>query len=81
MDWLQTITSSLAERTSLSPDDLSLAPETRRAILDVARVASHASGERIFAPLLCYVLGIASERGVPLEQAIAIVKEQAGDET
>jgi hypothetical protein len=80
MTWLDQITTSLAEGTGVSADALELSPDTTRALLDVARVASHTSGERIYAPLLCYVLGMLSSRGIPLEQAIAIVKDQAGDE-
>jgi hypothetical protein len=80
MTWLDQMTTSLSERTGVEPDALTLAPETQRAILDVARVASHTSGDRIFAPLLCYVLGVLTSRGVSLDNAIAIVKEQAGSE-
>jgi hypothetical protein len=82
--WLDQITTSLAEGTGVAVDTLELSPDTRRALLDVARVASHSSGERIYAPLLCYVLGMLSSRGVPLSQAIAIVEqnveEHAGGE-
>ena len=80
MTWLDQITTSLAERTGVAVDALELSPETRRALLDVARIASHSSGERIYAPLLCYVLGMLSSRGVPLEQAISVVQEHAGSE-
>ena len=80
MTWLDQITTSLAEGTGVAVDALELSPETRRALLDVARVASHSSGERIYAPLLCYVLGMLSSRGVPLENAISIVQENAGGE-
>ncbi len=80
MTWLDQITTSLAERTGVAVDALELSPETRRALLDVARVASHSSGERIYAPLLCYVLGLLSSRGIPLEDAISIVQENAGGE-
>jgi hypothetical protein len=78
MSWLDQVTTSLAEGTGVDARDLELDAETRRAILDVARVASHSSGERIYAPLLCYVLGILSSRGVPLDSAISIVEETAG---
>jgi len=73
--WLDQITTSLAEGTGVALDTLELSPDTRRALLDVARVASHSSGERIYAPLLCYVLGMLSTRGIPLERAIAIVEQ------
>jgi hypothetical protein len=75
--WLDQITTSLAEQTGVAVETLELSPDTRRALLDVARVASHSSGERIYAPLLCYVLGILSSRGIPLDQAIPIVEEHA----
>ena len=84
MTWLDQITTSLAEQTGVAVDTLELSPDTRRALLDIARVASHSSGERIYAPLLCYVLGMLSSSGIPLEQAIAIVEqsveEHAGGE-
>ena len=75
MTWLDQMTTSLAEGTGVAVDTLELSPDTRRALLDVARVASHSSGERIYAPLLCYVLGMLSSRGIPLERAIAIVEQ------
>ncbi|MGZ4104432.1 MAG: hypothetical protein ACXVQ6_13225 [Actinomycetota bacterium] len=77
MSWLDQITTSLADGTGVPADAVALSPETTRAILDVARVASHASGDRINAPLLCYVLGLLSARGVPLDKSIAIVQENA----
>ena len=80
MTWLDQITTSLANETGVDGDALALSPDTRRALLDVARVASHSSGERIYAPLLCYVLGVLSSRGVQLERAIKIVEEHAGGE-
>jgi len=78
--WLDQITTSLADETGVDVSALELSPDTVRALLDVARVASHSSGERIYAPLLCYVLGMLSSRGVPLEQAIAVVQRKAGSE-
>ena len=80
MTWLDQITTSLAEHAGVPVEGLKLSPDTERALLDVARVASHSSGERIYAPLLCYVLGLLSSRGVRLEEAIAVVKEKAGGE-
>ena len=79
MTWLDQMTTSLAEGTGVAVDTLELSPDTRRALLDVARVASHSSGERIYAPLLCYVLGMLSSRGIALERAIAIVEQNVED--
>ena len=80
MTWLDQMTTSLANETGVDNDALTLSPDTTRALLDVARTASHSSGERIYAPLLCYVLGMLSSRGVPLERAIQIVEANAGGE-
>ncbi len=77
MTWLDQVTTSLATETGVDATTLELSPDTVRALLDVARVASHSSGERIYAPLLCYVLGMLTARGVPLEKAIAVVQEHA----
>ncbi|HEX9775329.1 MAG TPA: hypothetical protein VGB83_07095 [Actinomycetota bacterium] len=77
MDWLHAIVSSLADRSGVEADALLPSAEERRALLDVARVASHASGERTNAPLLCYVLGRLAAGGGSLTDAIAIVEEHA----
>lgn len=42
--------------------DLELSPGDVRALLAVARVAAHDSGERTNAPLLCYLIGLAAAR-------------------
>jgi len=42
--------------------DLKLSPGDVRALLAVARVAAHDSGERTNAPLLCYLIGLAAAR-------------------
>ncbi len=77
MDWLQTITDSLVSQFDLDPASVALSGDDRRAILDVARVASHASGERINAPLLCYVLGVAAGRGVALDRTAPVAMQLA----
>lgn len=79
MSWLDPVTAAVAERAGLDPDELRLPAEVSREILDLARIASHASGERINAPLLCYALGIAVGRGASLDELAAVVREAAGD--
>jgi len=37
--------------------EVELSPEDERALLDLARIAAHKSGDRTNAPLLCYLLG------------------------
>lgn len=73
MDWLQRITVSLAQQGGIDAAPLELTDEDRTLILDVARTASHTSGDRRNAPLLCYVLGLAASGGVTLDQAAAII--------
>lgn len=75
MDWLQKITTTIAERTGTDAESLALDDGARAQILDVARTASHSSGDRRNAPLLCYVLGMLVSRGVALKDAIAIVED------
>jgi hypothetical protein len=41
------------------------------AILDLARIAAHESGDRRNAPLLCYLVGVAVGRGADLETIAA----------
>jgi hypothetical protein len=77
MDWLQQISDRLAERCALDASSLAAAPDARRALLDVARTASHSTGNRTNAPLLCYVLGRATAQGASLDEMIAIVNETA----
>ena len=47
---------------SRSPAALELGPEQASAILELARIAAHESGERTNAPLVCYLAGLAAGR-------------------
>lgn len=69
MSWLAQVTERIADATALDATDLELTPEATRELLDLARVASHDSGERVNAPLLCFVLGLVHGRGVPFADA------------
>jgi len=75
MDWLHETASAIASRTGVDVDALIPPAKVQRALLDIARVAAHASGERTNAPLLCYVLGRAVEHGVNLEDVTAVIGE------
>jgi hypothetical protein len=70
MSWLAQVTEKVADATALDATDLELSPDQVRELLDVARVASHESGERINAPLLSFVLGMVHARGVAFEDAV-----------
>jgi len=71
MDWLEEMTAAIAEAAGLESAELQLPVAVRDEILDLARIASHASGERINAPLLCYALGIAVASGRADLEALA----------
>lgn len=79
MPWLEDVAATVAETAAVDAADLELSPDDRREILDLARIASHDSGERVNAPLLCYVLGIAAGRGVALGELGRVVREATGD--
>jgi hypothetical protein len=70
MSWLTDITERIADATALDARDLELSPDQIRELLDVARLASHESEERINAPLLCFVLGMIHGRGTAFEDAV-----------
>jgi hypothetical protein len=56
-DWLTRARDALATETGLDPATLELSGEDSRILLDLARIAAHDSGERVNAPLLCYLVG------------------------
>ena len=57
--WLARARDSLSEAAGLPPDRLELSDEDAATLLDLARIAAHDSGERMNAPLLCYLVGLA----------------------
>jgi hypothetical protein len=77
MDWFDEMVAALAEQADLDLADLQLPVHVRDEILDLARIASHDSGERINAPLLCYALGLAVGQGATLEQLAEIVRSRS----
>ena len=78
MDWYDAMATAIAETARLQPDDLDLPADVREEILDLARIASHDSGERINAPFLCYALGFAIARGAALDDLARVVRSRAG---
>lgn len=70
-EWLTTAAGRLGDDIGLSDDD-------ERALLELARVAAHTSGDRRNAPLVTYLVGLARGRGDsrPVEELVA---EIAGD--
>lgn len=61
-EWLEAAAVRIATATGADPGDLSLDDEGVKALLDLARVAAHDSGDRTNAPLACYLVGIAIGR-------------------
>jgi uncharacterized protein DUF6457 len=79
MDWFDDTAGALADAAGLDKRDLALPDDVRLEILDLARIASHASGERINAPFLCYALGFAVGRGVSLDDLARVIRQRAGE--
>jgi hypothetical protein len=61
-EWLTAARDRMAATAGLDPSSLDLTQEEMDEILELARVAAHESGERINAPLLCYLVGLAQAR-------------------
>jgi hypothetical protein len=62
-DWLRSARDAVASTASVEAARLELTSEDEAALLELARVAAHDSGERINAPLLAYLVGRASSLG------------------
>jgi hypothetical protein len=73
--WLSSVRDAVADATGVPRDELTLDENTTATLLDLARIAAHASGERTNAPLLAYLVGIAVARGGRLDAVTAAVRE------
>ena len=62
-EWLLEARDRLAEAAGQGPKSLELSQAEIDELLELARLAAHDSGERINAPLLCYLVGLARGRG------------------
>ena len=76
MDWYDEMVSEIAAGTNVEAAELSLPDDVRSVLLDLARIASHDSGQRINAPFLCYALGYAVARGASLDDLATIVRRR-----
>lgn len=61
-DWLSAARDRLAAAAGEEPSALALSQAEIDELLELARIAAHDSGERINAPLLCYLVGLARGR-------------------
>jgi hypothetical protein len=68
-DWLDQARGDLAKAVGDLPAAYELSAEDVAALLELARVAAHESGDRRNAPLTTYLLGLA--RGRHPEQSVA----------
>jgi hypothetical protein len=55
--WLTEARDALARAAGIQPEELELSDADAAALLELARIAAHDSGERTNAPLLCYLVG------------------------
>ena len=62
-EWLREARDRLAAASGESPESLELSQADVDELLELARLAAHSSGERINAPLLCYLVGLAHGHG------------------
>jgi hypothetical protein len=60
--WLREARDKLAAEVGADPSEYDLSEGEVDELLELARIAAHASGERINAPLLCYLVGLAHGR-------------------
>jgi hypothetical protein len=56
-EWLEQAVGRLAAGAGDDASVYALSDHEQRALLELARVAAHESGERTNAPLLCYLVG------------------------
>ena len=55
--WLTNARDALAAQAGIPTNELDLSDTDTKTLLDLARIAAHASGDRTNAPLLCYLVG------------------------
>jgi hypothetical protein len=73
-EWLIAASERLAVRSGGEPSDYALSQQEIDDLLELARVAAHESGERINAPLVCYLVGLARARhGSELADLVDVV--------
>jgi hypothetical protein len=61
-DWLREARDRIAAASGADPASLELNQAEIDELLELARIAAHESGERINAPLLCYLVGLVHGR-------------------
>ena len=70
-EWLVAASAKLAAETGDSPAEYALTQHDIDELLELARIAAHESGERINAPLVSYLVGLARGRhGMDLAELV-----------
>jgi hypothetical protein len=73
-EWLEAASGRLASEAGAASGELALDQGQIDELLELARVAAHESGERINAPLVCYLVGLAhGRRGGALDDLVDAV--------
>ena len=76
-EWLADAQAAVARAAGVDPATLALSDDDVRAILDLARIAAHDSGDRTNAPLLCYIVGLARAGGTDLATIADAVRQSS----
>jgi hypothetical protein len=72
--WLSDAADALAAAAAVDRAALELDPATERALLELARIAAHESGDRTNAPLLCFLAGRAAATGAAVDDLADAVR-------
>jgi hypothetical protein len=72
--WLEQQADALAAVAGVDRASLTLASADVDALLDLARIAAHESGDRRNAPLLCYLIGRAQAAGATVDELAGAVR-------
>lgn len=77
-EWLESAQERIAGASGLDAVELVLSEPDREHLLELARVAAHASGDRTNAPLVCFLAGVALGRNPKLDLA-ELAREAAAE--
>jgi hypothetical protein len=77
-DWLEQAVERLAAAAGDDPATYRLSEDEQQALLELARIAAHESGDRTNAPLVCHIAGLVRGRHPELSVA-ALVAAAAGE--
>jgi hypothetical protein len=73
--WLRAARDAVAAAAGIDPESLTLPGDDARALLEMARIAAHESGDRTNAPLLCYLVGRAAAEGPSVDALAGAVRQ------